>query len=126
MDSLDLIQIFREVARLGSFSAAARAQGVSPPSVSKAVVQLEARFGDPLFMRQLLALRLAVILCHARQDPETQHVSISADAEPAQGFTLSVGNGWAERWPQSAHLLREEVIAWQKTPWGLRLRASGR
>lgn len=88
--------------------------------------KLEARFGDPLFMRQLLALRLAVILCHARQDPETQHVSISADAEPAQGFTLSVGNGWAERWPQSAHLLREEVIAWQKTPWGLRLRASGR
>ena len=88
--------------------------------------KLEAGFGDPLFMRQLLALRLAVILCHARQDPETQHVSISADAEPAQGFTLSVGNGWAERWPQSAHLLREEVIAWQKTPWGLRLRASGR
>ncbi|HOV18437.1 MAG TPA: LysR substrate-binding domain-containing protein [Ottowia sp.] len=51
MDSLDLIQIFREVARLGSFSAAARAQGVSPPSVSKAVVQLEARFGVRLFNR---------------------------------------------------------------------------
>ncbi len=51
MDSLDLIQIFREVARLGSFSAAARAQGVSPPSVSKAIVQLEGRFGVRLFNR---------------------------------------------------------------------------
>jgi exopolyphosphatase/guanosine-5'-triphosphate,3'-diphosphate pyrophosphatase len=24
---------------------------------------------------------------------------------------------WIESYPQSAHLLRQEVIAWQKTPW---------
>lgn len=51
MDSLDLIQIFREVARRGSFSATARAQDVSPASVSKAIVQLEERFGVRLLNR---------------------------------------------------------------------------
>ena len=51
MDSLDLIQIFREVARRGSFSATAAAQGVSPASVSKAIAQLETRFGLRLFHR---------------------------------------------------------------------------
>jgi len=25
--------------------------------------------------------------------------------------------GWAAAFPQSAHLLREEAQAWQKTPW---------
>jgi exopolyphosphatase/guanosine-5'-triphosphate,3'-diphosphate pyrophosphatase len=25
--------------------------------------------------------------------------------------------GWAAAYPQSAHLLREEAQAWQKTPW---------
>ncbi|OJU89665.1 MAG: LysR family transcriptional regulator [Burkholderiales bacterium 66-5] len=51
MDSLDLIQIFREVARRGSFSATAAAQGVSPASVSKAIAELERRFGLRLFNR---------------------------------------------------------------------------
>ena len=84
--------------------------------------KLEARFDDALFMRQLMALRLAVILCHARQDPEYQDIAVSTDREPAHGFTLTFRPGWAEAWPQSAHLLREEVVAWQKTPWGLRVR----
>lgn len=51
MDSLDLIQTFREVARRGSFSAAARALDMSPANVSKYVAQLEARFGVRLFQR---------------------------------------------------------------------------
>lgn len=51
MDSLDLIQTFREVARRGSFSAAARALGMSPANVSKYVAQLEVRFGVRLFQR---------------------------------------------------------------------------
>ena len=70
-------------------------------------------------MRQLLALRLAVILCHARQDPEHARLALVADAEPARGFTLVCPKGWDSAWPQSAHLLREEVAAWQKTPWSL-------
>jgi len=83
--------------------------------------KLESRFGDALFMRQLMALRLAVILCHARQDPRQEDIRLAIDPGPAHGFALSVSGGWMAAWPQSAHLLREEVLAWQKTPWGLRL-----
>src|SRR6478735_8713191 len=32
--------------------------------------------------------------------------------------------GWAAQFPQSAHLLREEVLAWQKTPWRVELSGS--
>ncbi|WP_051237250.1 LysR family transcriptional regulator [Ottowia thiooxydans] len=51
MDSLELIQTFREVAQRGSFSAAARALDMSPANVSKYVAALEARFGVRLFNR---------------------------------------------------------------------------
>ena len=81
--------------------------------------KVEARFAEALFMRQLLAMRLAVILCHARQEPEHARLQLRVDAEPARGFTLSWPEGWDAAWPQSAHLLREEAAAWQKTPWGL-------
>ncbi len=84
--------------------------------------KLESRFGDAMFMRQLLALRLAVILCHARQDPDHQGIGVASDGDPAHGFSVTVREGWATSWPQSAHLLREEALAWQKTPWALRLR----
>jgi exopolyphosphatase/guanosine-5'-triphosphate,3'-diphosphate pyrophosphatase len=67
--------------------------GAGPP---RQAAQAGSALWTALFMRQLLALRLAVILCHARRDPD-RNTSISADAEPARGFTLSVGNGWAER-----------------------------
>jgi len=40
-----------EVARQGSFSAAARALGVTQPTVSAAVAELEERLGVPLFVR---------------------------------------------------------------------------
>ena len=51
MDSLELIQTFREVAQRGSFSAAARAVDMSPANVSKYIAQLEERFGVRLFNR---------------------------------------------------------------------------
>jgi exopolyphosphatase/guanosine-5'-triphosphate,3'-diphosphate pyrophosphatase len=34
-------------------------------------------------------------------------------------MTLCVRAVWAVAYPQSAHLLREETLAWQKTPWSL-------
>ena len=61
---------------------------------------------------QLLALRLAVLLCHARRDPDTRAFKLSRHGP--QQFDLRVGTDWAERYPQSAHLLQEEVLAWQK------------
>ena len=78
--------------------------------------KLDADFTDPVFVRQLLVLRLAVILCHARRDPDLKGMELSASRGPGMTFTLSCRSGWAEAYPQSAHLLREEVVAWQKTP----------
>ena len=83
--------------------------------------KVEAQFGDAAFMHQLLALRLAVILCHARKDPDLAGVKLSVQAE-GSGFSLRCAAGWREAWPQSAHLLEDEVVAWQKTPWSLRLK----
>lgn len=76
--------------------------------------KLEADFGDELFVQQLLCLRLAVILCHARRDPDLRGVKLQADG---QRFVLQWPAAWPKAWPQSAHLLREEAAAWQKTPW---------
>ena len=83
--------------------------------------KLDADFEDRLFVQQLLCLRLAVILCHARREPDLQGLQLQTDAEPGRRFVLAGRPGWSEAFPQSAHLLREEVLAWQKTPWALEL-----
>ncbi|MDO9197264.1 exopolyphosphatase [Rhodoferax sp.] len=81
--------------------------------------KLEVDFEDDLFVQQLLALRLAVILCHARRDPDLNGLELAREVENGKRFTLDCRAGWAQAYPQSAHLLREEVLAWQKTPWAL-------
>ena len=81
--------------------------------------KLEVDFEDRMFVRQLLCLRMAVILCHARRDPDLNGLQLESGAEPGRLFVLNCRPGWAEAFPQSAHLLREEVLAWQKTPWTL-------
>ena len=81
--------------------------------------KLEVNFEDREFIRQLLCLRLAVILCHARRDPDLDGLQLESGADPGRLFVLSCRQGWAERFPQSAYLIREEVVAWQKTPWTL-------
>ena len=80
--------------------------------------KLDADFEDELFVHQLLCLRLAVILCHARRDPDLKGIQLASDGHV---ITLGLRPDWPQAWPQSAHLLREEVIAWQKTPWILAL-----
>ena len=81
--------------------------------------KLEVDFEDRAFVQQLLCLRIAVILCHARRDPDLQGLQLESGSEPSRLFVLNYRLGWAEAFPQSAHLLREEVLAWQKTPWTL-------
>jgi exopolyphosphatase / guanosine-5'-triphosphate,3'-diphosphate pyrophosphatase len=76
--------------------------------------KLEADFSDAVFMQQLACLRLAVILCHARRDPQLRGLVLSASGNV---IALTLPSQWAQAYPQSAHLLREEVVAWQKTPW---------
>ena len=77
--------------------------------------KLDADLSDAGLVQQLLCLRLAVILCHARRDPELKGLRLSA---VGRAFHLEVPAAWANAYPQSAHLLREEGNAWQKTPWG--------
>lgn len=81
--------------------------------------KLEVNFEDRVFIQQLLCLRLAVILCHARRDPDLKGLQLESSAEPGKIFVLNCRAGWAQSFPQSAHLLQEEVLAWQKTPWTL-------
>ena len=81
--------------------------------------KLEIDFEDNPFIRQLLCLRIAVILCHARRDPDLQGLQFEVSSEAEKLFILSYRFGWSQAFPQSAHLLREEVLAWQKTPWTL-------
>lgn len=83
--------------------------------------KLEADFEDQMFIRQLLALRLAVALCHARLDPDMTGISLSQDPKNARQFVLNFNSDWARSFPQSAYLLNEECVAWQKTPWSLRV-----
>jgi exopolyphosphatase/guanosine-5'-triphosphate,3'-diphosphate pyrophosphatase len=79
--------------------------------------KLDADFADESFVQQLLALRLAVILCHARRDPDLNGLLLTRHGQNHNNFVFSCRSGWSQAFPQSAHLLREEVLAWQKTPW---------
>jgi len=83
--------------------------------------KLEDPIDDPVFVQQLLALRLAVILCHARREPELQGLALQKDPQ-ASSYRLSLPPDWDKQYPQSVHLLREECVAWQKAPWRLTLR----
>jgi exopolyphosphatase/guanosine-5'-triphosphate,3'-diphosphate pyrophosphatase len=83
--------------------------------------KLDTDFEDQLFIQQLLTLRLAVALCHARRDPDLTGISLRQDARNVRQFVLTVASDWARLFPQSAYLLNEECVAWQKTPWSLRV-----
>jgi exopolyphosphatase/guanosine-5'-triphosphate,3'-diphosphate pyrophosphatase len=83
--------------------------------------KLDVDFDDAFFIQQLLCLRLAVILCHARRDPDLKGLQLEPGYVQNNTLTLTCRPGWAEVFPQSAHLLKEEVVAWQKTPWTLTL-----
>ena len=83
--------------------------------------KLEVDFEDASFVRQLMCLRLAVILCHARRDPDLKGLTLTLDGGQGRMFSLNLRLGWAQAFPQSNHLLNEEMLAWQKTPWALTL-----
>ncbi len=82
--------------------------------------KLDADFEEPGFVMLLLALRLAVILCHARQTPHDEGLVLMCLA-PRHRFTLMVTEVWVASYPQSAHLLRQESAAWQKSSWSFDL-----
>lgn len=81
--------------------------------------KLELNPDDSLFVDQLICLRLAVILCHARLEPDLKGLLLDRTSRPGQVYTLRCRAGWTAAFPQSAYLLNEEVLAWQKTQWSL-------
>ncbi|MDO9051072.1 MAG: Ppx/GppA phosphatase family protein [Methylotenera sp.] len=76
--------------------------------------RLEADFSDRIFVMQLICLRLAVVLCHARQIPNLRGMQLNIANNT---ITLTVSKSWTEKYPQSNYLLDEETLAWQKTVW---------
>ena len=83
--------------------------------------KLEAVLGEDDLVLQLQALRLAVILCHARREPDLGGMTLKRTAPGSHVLQLRCRGGWAEAFPQSAYLLREEVQVWQRTPWSLEI-----
>jgi exopolyphosphatase / guanosine-5'-triphosphate,3'-diphosphate pyrophosphatase len=76
--------------------------------------KLELDWNDAVLVNQLMALRLAVLLCHARSAPELAQLSLKLKN---RSFVLHISATWAKRFPQSAYLLGIESVAWQKTGW---------
>lgn len=85
--------------------------------------KLELEFRDEDFVCQLLSLRLAAILCHARREPDLQGFGFKR-LPNGDEFVIQCKKSWAQLWPQSAHLLQEECDAWLKTNWQLKFQIS--
>ena len=83
--------------------------------------KLDIDFEDEHLVYQLLSLRLAVILCHARREPESASINLEKSKDLPRCFDLKIEPLWSQRFPQSTHLLQQEVLSWQKTSWKLRL-----
>ena len=71
IDMLKSMAIFSEVARLGSFRAAAKSQNVSPSVISRHISNLEGNLGEVLLSRSTRKLSLTSVgeefLCHCDQ-----------------------------------------------------------
>ncbi|MEY3639326.1 MAG: hypothetical protein RIR68_2459, partial [Pseudomonadota bacterium] len=78
--------------------------------------KLEAELEENEFAKMLMALRLSVILCHARKDPDHHMLHLTCD-ENRQLVTLTAPESWVIDFPQSTHLLKQEMASWQKAPW---------
>jgi exopolyphosphatase/guanosine-5'-triphosphate,3'-diphosphate pyrophosphatase len=78
--------------------------------------KLEIELEDNDFAQMLLALRLSLILCHARKDPEHDLLVLRCDHHK-QKVTLTAPRHWVDSYPQSTHLLKLETASWQKAAW---------
>ncbi len=85
--------------------------------------KLEAPLGDKRFARQVLALRVAVIKCHARGDVDAHALRLRADGKDRARISFSAE--WAATHPRTLYLLEQEVEAWSKSgAYALALKAS--
>jgi DNA-binding transcriptional LysR family regulator len=82
-----VVALFAEVARAGSFAAVAKARGVDPSVVSRAIAGLEADLGLRLFERSTRAMRLTEVgdLYLARAAPLVEELErVAAEARQAR------------------------------------------
>ena len=66
---------------------------------------------EPDLSEQLLCLRLAVLLCHARRAPSLVGFKLTRQD---QGHASAIEHAWALRHPRSVVLLEEEAAHWQR------------
>jgi exopolyphosphatase/guanosine-5'-triphosphate,3'-diphosphate pyrophosphatase len=71
---------------------------------------------DPARVAKILALRLAVILCHARRPMQLPKWTVRAGRG---NFELRMDGEWLSRHPLTQFLLEEEAVQWEKV--GMRL-----
>ncbi len=74
--------------------------------------KIEAQLVDGRFVQQVLALRLAVIKCHARTAVDPRALRLAADGR--QRVRLSFSSEWAALHPRALYLLQEEAQAWER------------
>jgi exopolyphosphatase/guanosine-5'-triphosphate,3'-diphosphate pyrophosphatase len=74
---------------------------------------------DPARKAKVLALRLAVILCHARRDVQLPRWMLR---ESRAAFELAIDGDWLSRHPLTEYLLQEEAAQWDKVDVRLVLR----
>ena len=73
--------------------------------------KLESALANELFAWQVLALRLAVIKCHARGLVDDGALTLQRDGRVAR---LSYQADWAAKHPRTMHLLGDEAEAWAR------------
>ncbi len=85
--------------------------------------KLEASLADKRVARQVLALRVAVIKCHARGTVDARALRLRGDGKDRARLSFSAD--WAAAHPRTLYLLQQEVEAWSKSgAYGLTLRES--
>ena len=73
--------------------------------------KVEPQLTSAPFAWQVLCLRLAVIKCHARAQPDPNALTLRARGRDA---VLTFSAAWAEAHPRTLFLLQEEVAAWAR------------
>ncbi len=77
--------------------------------------KVEGALQSATFALHLLCLRIAVIACHARDDPDPDAITLRiVDGTPV----VRLRAGWADAHPRALHLLRGEVETWSKAGLG--------
>ena len=73
--------------------------------------KVEAALADPAMAWQVLCLRLAIIVCHARQAVDPALLALGRRDSTA---TLTVPDAWADTHPRTLFLLEEETAVWER------------